>query len=57
MPPIFVITDRIVEDGRHFCNVLEGQLRNKGPICSRICTFSMDIGSVKTSYVLDLTIL
>ena len=57
MPPIFVITDRAVEDGRHICNALEGQLRNRGPICPRICTFGMGIGLVKNSYVLDLTIL
>ena len=52
MPPIFVITDRAVEDGRHICNVLEGQLKNKGPICPRICTFGMGIGLVKNSMFL-----
>ncbi|CBI23397.3 unnamed protein product, partial [Vitis vinifera] len=41
MPLIFVIADRVVEDGRHICNSLEGQLRNRGPICPCICTFGM----------------
>ena len=57
MPLIFVIIDEVVEDGRHICDVLESQLRNRGPICPRIYTFGMGIRSVKNSYVLDLTIL
>ncbi|CBI41017.3 unnamed protein product, partial [Vitis vinifera] len=41
MSLIFVIIDKVVEDGRHICNALQGQLRNRGPICPRICTFDM----------------
>ena len=48
MPLIFFfITDEVVEDGRHICNVLEGQLKNRGTICPRIYTFGMGIRSVK----------
>lgn len=57
MPLIFLITDGAVEDERHICNVVEGHLRNRSPICPRICTFGIGIMSVKNSDILDLTIL
>lgn len=48
IPLIFLITDGAVEDERQICNVVEGHLRNRGPICPRICTFGIGIMLVKT---------
>ncbi|KAL6335238.1 hypothetical protein AAG906_029472 [Vitis piasezkii] len=52
MPLIFLITDGAVEDERHICNVVEGHLRNRSPICPRICTFG--IGSYCNHYFLQM---
>lgn len=57
MPLIFLITDGAVEDERHICNVVEGHLRNRGPICPCICTFGIGIIIVQRPYILDLVVL
>ena len=56
IPFIFLITDGAVEDERHICNVVEGHLRDRGPICPRICTFGIGIMLAQNSYILDLTV-